>query len=334
MRHYLEVIDQVKPLINDNESYIIFNDGKPVESNVGEGIDITLDDPYDFNSYGYTISDEEKRISKLANMTTLITVSKSCKLKIIHICDDVEYINYQLEIMPRCDVYVTNLYLHVVSKAHILFNTITHHLANLHYLEVNSFNDDSIKYTNHHLSHHAKASFRNLYVNQRKSENHNTVHLISLKDEVDLLDVVIQTNESEAIQNTNVYHHSEGSISNFLAYGIAKGASKIFFDNNGTIENGAHASILNQKTKGMILDEYSIIKALPALYIDEDDVSANHGASVGTINEDDLYYLMSRGLSKEDSEKLLINAFIEPFFKGLDEDNCTAFIRYIIQKLV
>ena len=52
--------------------------------------------------------------------------------------------------------------------------------------------------------------------------------------------------------------------------------------------------------------------ANPILLIDEDDVTAGHAASVGQVNAEQIYYLMSRGISKAEAERLIINGFLAP----------------------
>jgi len=52
--------------------------------------------------------------------------------------------------------------------------------------------------------------------------------------------------------------------------------------------------------------------ANPMLLIDEDEVKAGHAASVGQVNKEQVFYLMSRGLTKEQAEKLIIYGFLAP----------------------
>jgi Fe-S cluster assembly protein SufD len=52
--------------------------------------------------------------------------------------------------------------------------------------------------------------------------------------------------------------------------------------------------------------------ANPILLIDEDDVKAGHAASVGQVNPEQIYYLMSRGIAKKDAERLIIYGFLAP----------------------
>ncbi|HHX00798.1 MAG TPA: SufD family Fe-S cluster assembly protein, partial [Acholeplasmataceae bacterium] len=63
----------------------------------------------------------------------------------------------------------------------------------------------------------------------------------------------------------------------------------------------------------------SNLSANPLLEIDNYDVIANHGASIDAIDEQELYYLMSRGLSKQEAEKVIVNGFINPVLAEVKE---------------
>ena len=90
-------------------------------------------------------------------------------------------------------------------------------------------------------------------------------------------------------------------------------------DNNATIKKGCRKSIVHQKAKGLNLSKDSTIKAQPNLYIDEFDVEASHSASVGNINKDELFYLMSRGLRESDARKIVVLGFINPLVDKISD---------------
>ena len=91
-------------------------------------------------------------------------------------------------------------------------------------------------------------------------------------------------------------------------YGVVKNQANLIIDGIGTIKKGNHQSNSHQTNKIIVFDKGCNAKANPYLYIDEYDVKASHGASVGKIDEEHLYYLQSRGLSKEDAMHLVTYA--------------------------
>ena len=66
-----------------------------------------------------------------------------------------------------------------------------------------------------------------------------------------------------------------------------------------------------------MLSEKARGDANPMLLIDEDDVMAGHAASVGRVDPLQLYYLMSRGISKKEAERLIIHGYLAPVVKAL-----------------
>lgn len=128
----------------------------------------------------------------------------------------------------------------------------------------------------------------------------------------DSLNVVLCGKEAKYDSFIDINHLDKHTSSNLEIYAIAKDKANIILNNNATIKHGCSKSIAHQKAKGLNLNKEAKIKALPNLYIDEYDVVANHAASIGSLNPDDLFYLMSRGLPKEEASKIIIMGFINP----------------------
>ena len=82
----------------------------------------------------------------------------------------------------------------------------------------------------------------------------------------------------------------------------------------------------------IILDLTSAISANPLLQIDEFDVEANHGASIGAIDDEDLYYLMSRGLTKTQSEQLIVTGYMNPIISKINDELIKNYIAHLIEK--
>jgi Fe-S cluster assembly protein SufD len=76
-----------------------------------------------------------------------------------------------------------------------------------------------------------------------------------------------------------------------------------------------------QLSRGVVMDNESKITAKPILLIDEYDCFASHGATIGKMSDDDLFYLMSRGLTKNEAFFLILGGIIKPFIDKLPLDN-------------
>ncbi len=134
--------------------------------------------------------------------------------------------------------------------------------------------------------------------------------------------------------NTNVIHNKPFTTSEVLIKGALKDSSRCL--SNGMIR----ISKEGQKTKSFLSDHALILNpgakadAIPGLEIEANDVQAGHSASVGQIDEDQLFYLMSRGLSKEEAKHAIITGFFNPVLELLSEELKETFLTLIKQKLV
>lgn len=133
------------------------------------------------------------------------------------------------------------------------------------------------------------------------------------------LSVSLSGKSSNYNSYVNINHLSPNTTSELSVYAIAKEKAMVKLDNNAFIKKGASKTVAHQKAKGLTLDKTSSIKALPNLFIDEYDVIANHAASIGSLNPEDLFYLMSRGLTKEEASKIIIMGFITPLVEKIND---------------
>ena len=102
-------------------------------------------------------------------------------------------------------------------------------------------------------------------------------------------------------ENTKSYQLIK-SILNENSKGVYQG--KIFVDSKAQKSNGY------QLSKAILLTENAEFDAKPELEIYADDVKCSHGSTSGSLDENSIFYLMSRGIKRKDAEKLLINGFI------------------------
>ncbi len=124
-------------------------------------------------------------------------------------------------------------------------------------------------------------------------------------------------NKGNFIFKQNICHKAKQTRSNITNLAIALGDAVIKYETTGHILNKMSKSYCRQLAKGIIVNNDAKISALPILLIDENDVFAYHGAAIGKINDDELFYLMSRGLTKDEAISLLVKALINPILDVL-----------------
>lgn len=116
-------------------------------------------------------------------------------------------------------------------------------------------------------------------------------------------------------------HKAPNTFGDMDNYGIVKSQAALIIDGIGRIEKGMYQSSTHQTNKIIVFDPQCVAKANPYLYIDDYDVKASHGASVGKIDEDHLYYLQSRGLSKQDAMHLVTYGYFLPVLEFITVDS-------------
>jgi Fe-S cluster assembly protein SufB len=112
--------------------------------------------------------------------------------------------------------------------------------------------------------------------------------------------------------DANLVHNSPDSSGSLTARGVLKGASQSIFKGMVKIKKGAKNSHSYLAHHAMLLDKRARSDAIPGLDIDTNEVKATHSASVAQIDEEQIFYLMARGLPHDEARKLIVVGFFEP----------------------
>ncbi|WP_027964333.1 Fe-S cluster assembly protein SufD [Halalkalibacillus halophilus] len=129
----------------------------------------------------------------------------------------------------------------------------------------------------------------------------------------------------------NIRHFGKASEGYILQHGVMKDQSSAIFNGIGKIEHGASKSNAEQESRVLMLSEGARGDANPILLIDEDDVTAGHAASVGRVDPLQLFYLMSRGISQHEAERLVIHGFLDPVVREIPIKTVQKQLREVIE---
>ena len=108
-----------------------------------------------------------------------------------------------------------------------------------------------------------------------------------------------------------VVHGAPYTSSRIISKSISKDGGRASYRGLCKIVDGAKKSKSNVVCDALILDPKSRSDTYPYIEIDEDDVSVGHEASVSKIGDEQLFYLMSRGLSEHEAMTMIVSGFIE-----------------------
>lgn len=132
--------------------------------------------------------------------------------------------------------------------------------------------------------------------------------------------------------STSCFHLGKSSSSLMSNYGICQDESSLTFTGTSSIEKYSIKSKTRQEAKIIVFDENADGKCSPVLKIDENDVEASHGATVGKLNDSHLFYLMSRGLNENEAKRLITLGYLKPIVSYFSSNEVASKILELIEE--
>lgn len=121
-------------------------------------------------------------------------------------------------------------------------------------------------------------------------------------------------------------HFGKKSISSMSVEGVLKDRARKVFKGDIDFKRGSSESKGSQVEQVLLLDPTVKTDSVPMLLCEEENVDGSHAASVGKIDEDELFYLMSRGFNYSEAQKLIIEARFNPIFDKIPADDLKKFL--------
>jgi len=121
------------------------------------------------------------------------------------------------------------------------------------------------------------------------------------------------------IQDTGakVYHLGENSSSRIVMKSLCKDGGNSIYRGNLHVMKTAKNAISQIECDTLILDDESVSDTIPNIKCDNDSATINHEARVGKLNEEDIFYLTSRGIPQDQAEAMIVNGFVNPIVREL-----------------
>ena len=140
----------------------------------------------------------------------------------------------------------------------------------------------------------------------------------------------LSNNNNNLKIDIQVLHKYKNTTSNQYIKGLATGESNVSLTAGIEIPKNVPCCEGYQNHRGILLSNKAKISATPQLEIWSDDVICSHGSAIGPLPEEQIFYLESRGLSKQESEKILLSSF----FNGIVPEEMTTHIEEWMDKNV
>lgn len=135
-----------------------------------------------------------------------------------------------------------------------------------------------------------------------------------------MLAVSVAEDTQELDQRTFQIHESPNTASDLLYKNSLDDQSRTIFSGLIRVNPGAHKTDAYQKVRNLLLSDDAEANSAPGLEIEADDVRCTHGATSGQVEAEELFYLMSRGISRKEAQKLIVQGFLQEALDRLGHD--------------
>jgi len=278
---------------------------------VNDGIFLEIEDNYSFNKpliiYNFFNKFSE---NKIINNKSFISLGKNSKLSLLeyHKAEDgIKYFN-------------NTIHNYSIQKNAILKK-----------FSVDSNLDNSYNYHLTNVKSYSNSIFENFLFSSGSSFIKNEIHcdLLESFSSCFVNALIFLNNQQHHELKTNINHRHEHCKSSQLVKSVLLDKSNGTYQGKIYVEKNAQKTNGYQLSKALVLSENSAFNSKPELEIYADDVKCSHGSTTGNIDQNSIFYLMSRGLSKEQANKMLVEGFLNEAIETITEPN----IQSLISKL-
>jgi Fe-S cluster assembly protein SufD len=168
------------------------------------------------------------------------------------------------------------------------------------------------------VDHDASAMSLNLHLGSRYSRFESLSRLIGEGGRSDLLAVAVAKGQQEFDARTLQDHVSPHTASDLLYKNALDDRARTIFGGLIRVEPHAHFADAYQKVRNLLLSDDAEANSMPGLEILADNVRCTHGATSGQIEEDQLFYLRSRGIPTKIAQRLLVTGFLDEVIQRLN----------------
>jgi len=248
--------------------------------------------------------------SKNLNLSLNFVLEENSSLKLINISDDnsgCNFINnyYSFQLKENSILKNYNIDLKTNRNIKYFFNNIDQEKNSISETFILSSGSTFLK---NEIKCDLKGKFASAFVNGIFYLNNKKHH-------------EIKSNINHIVDNTKSYQ---------LIKAVLGDESKAVYQGKIFVNSEAQKTDGYQLSKAILLNETSEFNAKPELEIYADDVKCSHGSASGNLNEEAIFYIMSRGLSYEEAKKLLINGFLLDVLEKITDDEIKGFLKHIL----
>src|SRR5438093_5006266 len=182
------------------------------------------------------------------------------------------------------------------------------------------------------VDHDASAMSLDLHVGAKYSWFESLSRLVREGGRSDLLAVAVTKHEQEFDARTLQDHVSPRTASDLLYKNALDDGARTIFGGLIRVEPHAHFTDAYQKVRNLLLSDDAEANSMPGLEILADNVRCTHGATSGQVDEDELFYLRTRGIPTKVAQRLLVTGFLDEVIQRLDHPAIAQYLHQLIEE--
>ena len=198
--------------------------------------------------------------------------------------------------------------------------------------QINELNNHDLNYNLNEATVSENGIFENFILSSNNAFFKNDI-FCTLKENYSsgfINGAILANNEDEHEIKTFIKHLGENTKSYQKIKSILDNDSRAIFQGKIYVDSKAQKTDGYQLSKAIILDQNSEFDSKPELEIYADDVKCSHGSTSGSLDENAIFYLMSRGINRSDAKKLLIKGFLQDAVETITSEEIR---KYFLAKL-
>ena len=276
-----------------------------------KNLKIIVRENYSFNKplviYHYT---NKKIKSTSLNLRVNFILEKNSSLKLIDVLDDLSERNF-----------INTFYSFKLNEDAILKN-----------YKIDTKNNGNIKYTFSNIEQQKNSLSETFILSAGSDFNKNEINCdLNGKYSAAFVNGIFSLDKNKHHEiRTSINHLAENTKSYQLIKSVLENQSRAVYQGKIFVHSEAQKTDGYQLSKAILLNKESEFNAKPELEIYADDVKCSHGSASGSLNEDSIFYLMSRGLSYQQSRELLINGFLLDVVEKITDSEIKNLIKNMI----
>jgi len=174
-----------------------------------------------------------------------------------------------------------------------------------------------------------KAISVNLGCRRFRSETHGLIK--GSGSRVEMLSLAVADRDQEIDQRTLQTHAAPHAYSDLLFKNALKDKARTIFSGLIKVDPGAQQTDAYQTNRNLLLDNSAEANSLPGLEVDANDVKCSHGATTAQIEDEEIFYMLARGIPREKAQELIVYGFFEEIIDRIDDRQLAERAREAIQ---